>query len=120
MAIPMGSFGSLSPDQMEAIKHALDRRGMGDAVPALNTQSAAGPTPSPLPATPQGGTMPVPQISETDTMRAETPTPETLGGVGGASTPAPRQVGNPEAKMIIGALRERLKALSSAEMGGMT
>lgn len=101
-----GSFGGLAPDAMAAIKNALNRREQGNPVPALDTQSAAGPNPSPLPATPQGNALPTPQLGQT---ASTTPT-----GITGAP-----QVGNPEAKLIISALRERLKAISTIETGGL-
>ena len=97
-----GSFGNVASDDMSAIKDAMARRGIGDQVPALDTQSTAGTNPSPLPAEAQG-------------------TPS--GGVGGAipsgASPSPQLTpqGNPEAKLIIGALRERLKALSVIDGG---
>jgi len=96
-----GSFGNVSPEGMQAIKDALARRSMGDSVPALNTQSGASPTPSPLPEQPSGG---LPQPSES---------PQTMP----TAIPAVNQ-GNPEAKLILGAMRERLKALSQMEIGG--
>lgn len=97
-----GSFGNISPDGMSAIKEALARRGMGDKVPALNTQSAASPTASPQPAQVSGsmGSMP--------------PSNEVL-----PQSPSLTPQGNPEAKMIVGALRERLKAISTSELGPM-
>lgn len=99
-----GSFGNLSPDGMAAIKEALARRGQGTPVPALDTQSAVSPTASPLPAVPQGDALPT-----TTALPEPTVLPEAL-----PQTPQ----GNPEAKMIIGALRERLKAISTIEVGG--
>jgi len=83
---------------MSAIQEALARRGMGDKVPALNQQSLGSPTASPLP-------------------------PEASGQMSSGSSPMPTEAlpqvptsqGNPEAKMIIGALRERLKAISASE-----
>jgi len=92
-----GSFGNIAPDGMQAIKDALARRSGGDQVPALNTQSGASPTQSPLPPEAQGS-MP----------SAQMPSPEAL--------PQP-SMGNPEAKLIISALRERLKAISTVEGG---
>ncbi len=94
-----GSFGNIAPDSMAAIKEALDRRGMGDKTAALDTQSQASPTASPLPAPQTSGTLPA--------------SPNALP----VSNSAP--IGNPEAKMIVGALRERLKAISATEMPAM-
>jgi len=89
-----GSFGSVSPDGMAAVKEALARRAGGNPMPALDTQSMASPTASPLP------TQPIPQM-------AGTPSPtETVG-----KTP------NSESKLIVSALKERLKAISQLEMG---
>ena len=91
--------GNINTDAMSAIQEALARRGMGDKVPALNQQSLGSPTASPLP-------------------------PEASGQMSSGSSPMPTealpqvptsQQGNPEAKMIIGALRERLKAISASE-----
>lgn len=96
-----GSFGNISPDSMAAIKEALARRGMGDKVPALNTQSAASPTASPQPAQVSGGMTP----------------PSPTEALPRSSNLVPQ--GNPEAKMIVGALRERLKAISASELGPM-
>jgi hypothetical protein len=98
-----GSFGNVSPDAMQAIKEALNRRGMGDSMGALNTQSAGSPTAAPLPPqAPQGAGAAMPTQSE--------PT--------GVSEPL-AMGGNPEAKLIVGALKERLKAISTIETSGM-
>ena len=91
-----GSLGNVAPDGMQALQEALTRRGMGDNMGALNTQSGASPTPSPLPADPQAGS------------------PD-AGVRGDIASMAPQ--GNPEAKMILGAMRERLKAISTIEGG---
>ncbi len=92
--------GNINTDAMSAIQEALARRGMGDKVPALNQQSLGSPTASPLPPEASGG------------MSAPTSMPTTNE----ALPPVPTsQQGNPEAKMIIGALRERLKAISASE-----
>ena len=90
--------GNINTDAMSAIQEALARRGMGDSVPALNQQSQGSPTASPLPPEASGG------------MSAPTSMPTTE-----ALPPVPTLQGNPEAKMIIGALRERLKAISASE-----
>ena len=90
--------GNINTEAMSAIQEALARRGMGDKVPALNQQSLGSPTASPLP-------------------------PEASGQMSSGSSPMPTEAlpqvptsqGNPEAKMIIGALRERLKAISASE-----
>ena len=95
-----GSFGNIDPEGMQAIKEALSRRGMGDSMPALNTQSGASPTPSPLPEQPSG------DLSQ--------PTQPAMP----AATPAVSQ-GNPEARLIVSALKERLKSISEVEMGVM-
>lgn len=95
--------GNINTDAMSAITEALKRRGMGDKVPALNQQSMGSPTASPLPAEPQGG-MSSPSLPTNAAAGS-------LGGQTGIST------GNPEAKMIVGALKERLKAISVVEGG---
>ena len=94
-----GSFGNVAPDGFSAIQEALTRRGMGDNMGALNTQSGASPTPSPLPVDPQA-----PQGGSPD-----------AGARSDVASMAPQ--GNPEAKMILGAMRERLKAISTIEGG---
>jgi hypothetical protein len=97
----LGSFGNVSPDKMAAIKEALGRRQMGDNVPALNQQSAASPSASPQPVQPSGS------MSQPS-------------GIPGGELPQTlnlTQQGNPEAKMIVGALKERLKAISTTELG---
>lgn len=78
---------------MSAIREALERRGMGDSISALDTQSLQSPTASPLP----------PQTP------SEIRTPKTVKS---------SEV-NSEARMIIGALRERLKAISAQETSSM-
>ena len=95
-----GSFGNVSSDGMEAIKKALLSRQNGTPTPALDTQSGASPTASPLPAEAMGGAS-MPQASSA---------PSALG----AAVPQ----GNPEAKLIISAMKERLKAISQIEVGG--
>lgn len=100
----MGSFGALAPDEMAAVKDALQRRGMGDNVPALNQQSAAGATPAPLPPQAQGGVAPTPTGIPGEQMATEV-SPEMTG--------AP--VGSPEAELIIKALQQRLQSLSKVE-----
>ena len=99
-----GSFGALSPDEMSAIKGALDRRGQGDSVPALAQQSALSATPSPVPPDIQGG-VPPPVGGE----MAQAVSPEPLSPSIG--TP----VGSPEAELIIKALGQRLKSLSNVD-----
>ena len=93
--------GNINTDAMSAIREALERRGMGDKVPALNQQSLNSPTASPLP--PQGSA--VSSMPSTPSMPTE------------ALPPVSTSQGNPEAKMIIGALKERLKAISTIEGG---
>lgn len=94
----MGSFmtqaAGLPPEAQQAIKEALDRRGMGDSQAALNTQSTASPTASPLPPQPVGGqsmSMPEAMPQPTEAMTAQ---------------------GNPEAKMILGAMKEYLARIT--------
>ena len=83
-----GSFGNVASDDMSAIKDAMARRGIGDQVPALDTQSTAGTNPSPLPAEAQGS--------------ASMGAPATASP---AVSPQLTPQGNPEAKLIIGALK---------------
>lgn len=92
-----GSFGALSPDEMSAIKGALDRRGMGDKVPALNQQSTISATPAPVPVKPQGGVAPAPSGNVAPEPQMGTP------------------VGAPEAELIIKALNQRLSSLSKVQ-----
>jgi hypothetical protein len=96
-----GSFGSVSPDGMQAIKDAILRR-----------QGGGGGT-APLPS--QGGNIASP------TAGGQLPTNPIPQDMGQVPTAAPQVVpqGNPEAKLIVGALKERLKAISTVEMGGM-
>jgi hypothetical protein len=102
-----GSFGALSPDEMAAIKSALERRGMGDAVPALNQQSAVSATPAPQPAqAPEGDVMPSVAPTPGAQQALEEIVPEEVQG-----TP----VGSAEAELIIKALSSRLKSLSNVE-----
>lgn len=103
MANQFGSFGAgVSPDAMQAIRDALARRQQGGGTPALNQQSGASPTASPLPPQPQGG---VEMPQEPIPAGAEAP-PTTAGA------PA-----DEEARLIISALKERLKALSDTMTG---
>ena len=95
-----GSFGATSPDGMEAIKQALARReGGGGGTPALDTQSMGSPTSSPQPAV-------APESM---------PTPQTAS-MGQPAIPNIPQ-GNPESRLIVSALKERLKAISIIEGG---
>lgn len=100
-----GSFGALSPDEMSAIRSALERRGMGDSAPLLNQQSQSSATPAPIPPQAQGGIAPSPQMGG--------------GGEIGASISPEMQmgtpVGSPEAELIIKALNQRLQSLSKVE-----
>lgn len=91
--------GNINTEAMSAIREALERRGMGDKVPALNQQSLGSPTAQPLPPKAEGQ-MPMPTSGTTE-----------------ALPPVQTSQGNPEAKMIIQALRERLKAISTIEGG---
>lgn len=93
-----GSFGNVSPDAMQSIKNALARRQQGGSVPALNQQSGASPTAAPLPAEPQGG-LPMPQ--------------------GDIAPPTQQTAPNPESRLIVSALKDRLKAISTVETGGL-
>lgn len=95
----MGSFGNVSPDAMRAIKSAMARRQQGGSAPALDQQSAVSPTAAPSVPTLESG-IDIPQ---------------------GASQGAAPQGGvtNPEAELIIRALKDRLKAISSLESGGV-
>lgn len=95
--------GNINTEAMAAIREALERRGMGDKVPALNQQSLNSPTASPLP--PQGSAVSSSMPTSTPLMPTE------------ALPPVQTSQGNPEAKMIISALRERLKAISTIEGG---
>lgn len=102
-----GSFGALSPDEMAAVKSALERRGMGDAVPALNQQSAISATPAPVPA----------QAPEGDAMQGVAPAPlaqQSLEEIAPEQVPG-TPVGSAEAELIIKALSQRLSSLSSIE-----
>ena len=85
-----GSFGGVSPEGMSAIRNALERRGLGGSVPALDQQSPASASPSPLPADPTTGV--APQAAP--------------GGVEGPPTI------NEEAKIILTAMKDRLKLLN--------
>ena len=96
---PQGNFGNVSPDAMAAIRDALNRRGMGEGVPALNQQSGASPTAAPLPAQPQGGGLPMPS------------------GPMGSEAMAGMPMVNPEAEIILKAMSQRLKAISDIEKG---
>lgn len=95
-----GSFGNVSPDGMQAVKDAIARRSQGGSTPALNQQSGGSPTASPLPPQPTSGVN-IPQNQS-----------DVSGGIAGAPG------GNPEAKMILGAMKDRLKTISTIEEGG--
>lgn len=93
----LGSFGAnVSPDAMQAVRAAISRRQEGGNVPALNQQTGASPTAAPLP-------------------------PEAVGGIpaaeGAMAPPAAGPMENPEAKLILSAMKERLKALSDIQLG---
>jgi hypothetical protein len=108
MANDFGSFGNVSPDQMQAVRNALARRQQGGNVGALNQQSAASPTASPQPPQPMGG----PEMPGTMTASGQT-TGQLPVGQEGAGAEVP--VGNEEAVLIIKALASRLKALSGGQ-----
>jgi len=95
--------GNINSNDMSAITAALSRRGMGDNVPALNQQSQGSPTAAPLP----------PQAS--GSMPTQTGMPQ--------EAPAdPTAQGNPEAKLILGAMKEylaRITPLGGAAPKGM-
>lgn len=94
-----GNLGNIDQEGMAALREALERRGMGDQMAALDTQSGTSPTASPLPPEASGS---APMPAGPASMGPEAPV--------GAE-------GNPEAKLILGAMRERLKAISVMEGG---
>lgn len=96
-----GSFGGASPEGMQAIKDAILRRqnGGGGTAPLL---SQGGNIASPA----IGGQLPTNPIPQS----AEAVVPQPTQQIG--------QQGNPEARLIVSALKERLKSISQLELGG--
>jgi hypothetical protein len=99
-----GGFGAISPDDMANIKAALDRRGMGDQVPALMQQSGAGATPAPQlpPDIPQGAGGMTPQPGPVAPGQIQ---PEMEAAVVESGVPP----SSPEAEIILKAMADRLK-----------
>lgn len=89
----------MEPEALQALKEALAKRAGGDPMAALSQQSAASPTAAVPPAGPSGG----------------------LPSAGAPKTPPltgpERSAENTEARLIVGALKERLKAISTVEGG---
>lgn len=96
----LGSLGVVDPEAMQALREAIVRRQQGDQMPALDTQSGVSPTAAPLPPEASGAPAPGPAG------------PEAMAG----PEIAPAQ-GNPESRLIISALKDRLKAISTIEGG---
>jgi len=93
----LGSFGTGIPGGVDAIRQALQRRGMGETTPALNQMSGGAPTAIP-PTQPMGGSA-VPQEIQTQPPA-------------GPSSPG---VTSTEAEIIVKGLINRLGAISKAE-----
>ena len=96
----LGSFGNISPESMQVVRAALERRQQGGQIPAIEQQSQASPTASPLQPEAAGGGLPRPRQMSMENVSSRMP-------------------GNPEADLIVRALRDRLKAISSIETGRM-
>ena len=99
---PQGGLGNTDAEGMAALREALQRRQQGGQMPAMDTQSSSSPTASPLPADPMGSPAPM---------------GGGLMGAGAESGGSMPSVENQEARLIVGALKERLKAISTIEGG---
>jgi len=96
----LSQFGSFGAGAEQAVRAALAKRQQGEGTPALQQQGQTSPTASTLPPEPTSGVAPT-----ASSMNAGG---ETAG-----------QVGNPEARLIVSGLKERLKAISDVEKVNM-
>lgn len=115
-----GSFGGISPDDMENIRAALERRGMGDQLPALLQQSGISATPAQqvppdVQAATGGGAMPQPGAQMTPQQPVEAAAARETAVVEAGLPPS-----SPEAEIILKAMADRLKSDTKIRESQMT
>lgn len=103
-----GSFGASVPGGVDAIKAALQRRGLGGNVPLAGQVS--GEAPGGLPGTPAGSPQPIPQAPAPPTAPNIVPTAPRAP----ATPPTPR-LAQGETEIILRAMSQRLSSISKQE-----